>query len=775
VASGDLGRNEASALAPVQDPSDLAYVIYTSGSTGAPKGVMIDHRGAVNTILDINRRFAIGRDDRVLAISSLSFDLSVYDIFGTLAAGGTIVFPDAAAARDPERWLELIRRERVTVWNSVPALMSMLVEVAGGRPECAPRSLRVVLLSGDWIPLALPDQIRRSMPDVDVISLGGATEASIWSIAYRIDEIDPEWKSVPYGRPLANQYFHVLDERLDHRPVWVPGQLFIGGIGLAKGYWRDEESTRTRFFTHPRTGERLYRTGDLGRYLPDGNLEFLGREDFQVKIRGHRIELGEIETVLNQHPAIRESVCTVIGEERGNERLVAYVVPGDAQSRPAAGRASTPGQAWLEELFQDPAGRVLRDPLERLDFMLRQPGLRRIGPDQSRVALVKPRLDDALVRSYVERRSHRVFLPRPVTLEQLSDFLSCLLELDLDGSPLPKYRYASAGSLYPVQTYLYVHSGRFDGLGQGTYYYHPKEHALVPLRPGAAIDRSVHAPVNQPAFDQSAFSLFLVGELGAIAPLYGELAREFCLLEAGYMGQLLMTSARAARIGLCPIGRVDFQSMRDLFLLEETQVLLHSFVGGSVDMASLEAASLAGKASLETGPRSFETTEQLVRELRSFVQSKLPAYMVPSAVVVLEKIPLTPNGKVDRKGLPLPSAVFREPDQAAAAPRTDLERTLAGILQSMLGASPVAVNDNFFDLGATSIHIVQLYNQLRQLVRAEISVVELFQHPTIRSLADHLGERKDVRDALGHTNEQARKQIEAFNQRRRSAARRRDG
>jgi len=313
-------------LEPVQTPEDLAYVIYTSGSTGVPKGVIIDHRGAVNTIADINERFGVGAGDRVLALSSLSFDLSVYDIFGTLAAGGTIVLPESSAAKDPARWAELMVRENISIWNSVPALMQMMVEYATDRPDVF-QNLRLVLLSGDWLPLTLPGQIKSRRSGVQVVSLGGATEASIWSILYPIEEVSPDCPSVPYGKPMKNQRLYVFDEALEPSPVSVPGQLYIGGIGLAKGYWRNPEKTAASFITHPRTGERLYRTGDLGRFLPDGNIEFLGREDFRLKIRGFRIEAGEIEAALNQHPAVKASIVTAFGENHSQKRLVAYIVP----------------------------------------------------------------------------------------------------------------------------------------------------------------------------------------------------------------------------------------------------------------------------------------------------------------------------------------------------------------------------------------------------------------------------------------------------------------
>ncbi|MFD1319760.1 amino acid adenylation domain-containing protein [Micromonospora sonneratiae] len=315
------------ALRPV-DLADtaLAYVIYTSGSTGMPKGVMIDHRGAVNTLLDINERFGIGPADRVLAISSLSFDLSVFDIFGTLAAGAAVVTLDPELARDPAHWLDLARVHRVSVWNSVPALAGMLVDYAdGGHP--LPPSLRLTMLSGDWIPLTLPVRLRELLPGIRVDSLGGATEASIWSIHHPIDVVDPAWRSIPYGRALTHQRVYVLDDALRPRPTWATGHLYIGGVGLAQGYWRDETATTASFVSHPVTGERLYRTGDLGRLRPDGTIEFLGREDGQVKVHGYRVELGEIEAALEAHPGVRAGAVRLLGQAQGDKRLAAYVVP----------------------------------------------------------------------------------------------------------------------------------------------------------------------------------------------------------------------------------------------------------------------------------------------------------------------------------------------------------------------------------------------------------------------------------------------------------------
>ncbi len=429
-----------------QNPQDLAYVIYTSGSTGQPKGVMINHQGAVNTILDINQRFAIGSSDRVLALSSLNFDLSVYDIFGTLAAGGTIVIPAHTGTKDPAHWLELMLSEQVTIWNSVPTLMQMLVEYLSDQPEPASSSLRLVLLSGDWLPLSLPNQIQRLWKNVQLVSLGGATEASIWSIYYPIKITDPNWRSIPYGKPLQNQRFYVLNELMSSCPVWVSGQLYIAGIGLGLGYWRQAEKTTASFITHPQTGERLYKTGDLGRYLPDGNIEFLGREDFQVKINGYRVELGEVETALQQYPIIKEAVVIAVGESQNKQRLVAYVVHTSQQQLE---------QNLVEAYQPQQLTGIILDPGQRIEFKLKQPGLREFESAQIIIQLPLPTEYQSLTEADFKRQSYRQFLDQPISLEEFSQFLSCLKQIQLDDYPLPKYGYPSAESL--SCTDLFIH------------------------------------------------------------------------------------------------------------------------------------------------------------------------------------------------------------------------------------------------------------------------------------------------------------------------------
>ncbi len=306
---------------------DLAYIIFTSGSTGEPKGVEISHKAAVNTIEAINHMYGITDKDRVFQLSQLNFDLSVYDLFGVPSAGGAVIIPDAKQYKNPAHWAKMLAKYGVTVWNSVPALMQMLMIYMQYNGENESIPMRLVLLSGDWIPTELPDQIMERFEHIRVVSLGGATEGGIWSIYHdcvKGEITEKHLSSVPYGRPLPNQGYLVLDKEGNECPVWVAGDLYITGDSLANGYWKENELTDRAFVKY--RGEIIYNTGDRGCYHPGGEIEFLGRADNQVKLRGHRIELGEIEAAYKKLFDIR-SVSCVICEKAGEKAIAAVYVP----------------------------------------------------------------------------------------------------------------------------------------------------------------------------------------------------------------------------------------------------------------------------------------------------------------------------------------------------------------------------------------------------------------------------------------------------------------
>ncbi len=303
--------------------TDLAYVIFTSGSTGTPKGVCVSHRSIINTLFAVNAYIDVNQNDSILALSDVQFDLSVYDVFGTMMVGGTVVIPQSAKAKEPWYWNQLIDTHGITLWNSVPALMQLLLDYQTSH-DLQGYAFKAVLLSGDKIPLTLPARVQERAKQAKVLSLGGATEGTIWSIWYEIKKVAPHWMSIPYGRPMPNQMIYVFDEHLNPCPMGVRGEIYIGGIGVALGYWRDEHKTQACFIENTSFG-RLYKTGDIGYWDAAGYVVFDGRMDTQVKLRGYRIELAEIEHVLLGYLDIQQCTVLVCSKE-SSQYLVAYYV-----------------------------------------------------------------------------------------------------------------------------------------------------------------------------------------------------------------------------------------------------------------------------------------------------------------------------------------------------------------------------------------------------------------------------------------------------------------
>ena len=689
-----------SATEPNTDIDRLAYVIYTSGSTGTPKGVMIEHRAAQNTIADLTSRFQIGAHDRVLALSSLGFDLSVFDIFALLGAGGSMVIPDADALRDPDHWHDLLIKHQVTIWNSVPALMEVLVEYVESNGLTLPESMRLVLLSGDWIPTSLPGRIKALLPEAQIIGMGGATEASIWSIYYPITDVKPEWTSIPYGYPLANQTYHVLDAQGRDCPDWVTGELYIGGVGLSAGYWQDRELSEQRFITVGK--QRLYRTGDQGRFVPEGWIEFQGRNDHQVKIQGYRVETSEVEHVLRKHPAIEKCAVKAITTAGGSRQLAAYLVLRPAQAMPtledlrqfmrqalpdymvpatftpiatlaltsngkidyaslpapqepaptniSAQAASAVATEVLEaissivglshvsatqhllDLGIDSIGMIrlanrlqsnlgLRPKIGDLYRMTSiaeliswcesesRPSHRPAAPTKTSDASILPLITDPAERQafqatnlarrqfdqthtsvslpgesetdkFMARTTERHFSLAPIELACFGRWLSALQQIELQQKP--KYLYASAGGLYPVQTYIYVKAGRIEGLAEGLHYYDPVAHSIVHVSHANVIKREdFDALINQPIFDEAAFCVCFVGAMSRIEPMYGDDSQRFVNIEAGLMAQCLDLGAKAHGIGLCHVGELDATALINEIPQHFKPVWLLSLLGGA--------------------------------------------------------------------------------------------------------------------------------------------------------------------------------------------------
>lgn len=859
-ASGEPGIDGPAGRARPEDP---AYVIYTSGSTGDPKGVVISHGAAVNTVADINARFDVGPTDRVLSVVNLGFDLSVYDLFGVLGAGGTVVMPDPGRRGDPSHWAELVAEHRATLWNTVPSQLQMLQDYADSAAQDGQLdTLRLALLSGDWIPLTLPDRVRAAVPGLRVVSLGGATEAAIWSIWHPVEQMQPQWRSIPYGTPLANQTFHVLDDRLQDRPQWVPGELYIAGAGLAEGYLGDPERTAERFLTDADSGRRLYRTGDLGRRLPDGSIELLGREDTQVKIRGHRVELGEIESALRSHPALADA-AVLVEADRESGRLTGFAELAKVSNRtpahgarPVASVRQTAESAWkAAEAAVDPE--TFTALMQAVDTMAVQAMAAQLRADglfgdyvghtaadietatgvTTRHRRLLRRWLDALVGAGALRRdedgSYRDLIPagavglnaaweRIEELErqvgygrELLRFVrTCTMRLgemlrdkfDVRDVLFPGGEFGAARAVYREnQVGRSMNAVVAEVLGMLA-----EEHAdanvagpLRVLEVGAGIAGTTLDVVNamsehRPDYlftDVSEFFLSEARSTFADHPWmrYGTLDLNADLRGQGYLpnsadvvlcANVLHNSQDAAQVlqrlreVLAPGGWLVFieptrrhnyaqlvsmefeftdEDFRDLrvgsgqcfFTREQWLQLLAGAGAEEVHCVPPEdgALALAGQGVFLARFASdrVRTTPEAVL---AHVAMQLPDHMVPQSVQLLDQLPRSANGKLDRgaltRWLPGPGVGPRSASLPGETALDELEARVAALWVDLLGVETVGRDQDFYSLGGDSLLLSRMVGRLRTAVSeaAEVEWAVLLRqmllYPTVRGLVGYL-------------------------------------
>ncbi|MFI8323778.1 amino acid adenylation domain-containing protein [Streptomyces sp. NPDC085529] len=795
--------------APVPaEPGDPAYVIFTSGSTGLPKGVEVSHRAAVNTVEDLNERFGIGADDRVLAVSALDFDLSVWDVFGFLAAGGAAVLVPESGRRDAVEWLTLCRRHAVTVWNTVPALLEMALTAADGSP--LPGSLRLALLSGDWIGLDLPERLARATDGrCRFISLGGATEAAIWSNMYEVTEVPAGWRSIPYGTPLRNQKFRVVDKRGRDCPDWVPGELWIGGAGVALGYRGDPELTAARFPEHQ--GERWYRTGDLGRYWPDGNLEFLGRLDHQVKINGFRVELGEIESCLQGHPEVAQAV--VLPATEGRRELVAAVVE----------RSSAPDRVTAEpdrtrNPFLPPAATGETDP-HRIEHRLVEALLAEVvapltGPDAGHppvCAEQRPVVDvwcaylterDVLDRaadgthrhgsrwdevtspewiaSAREAAAGTPFETVAAALRWAGPLLSAILSGEADATALlddPVLAPEALGDLMPatadclraVAEDLRARGGdsapprvaEWDVAGgRGTARLlaalgsAPVDYTLLgSSKPALARTRTLleeqgHATrtawqspdaVAVPhlhAYDAVVANNVLhrmpdpdlaVATLALLLAPGGRLH----ILERAHPTPLALVTALPleARAGRFAAGRPETP------WLHGAERWRHACAAAGLTDVRVLRAEPGGELLLAADRPG--TAQGIAPDgLRGWVAERLPEHMVPDHFAVLPALPLSANGKIDRRQVRTVLEQFVDrPRDVDDPPRGDTETFVADRWTKLLGLESVGRAENFFRLGGDSLIATRFVAEVRGAWGVELPMRDVIRTPTVAGIS----------------------------------------
>ncbi len=866
----------ATTLPRQQRSNDIAYVIFTSGSTGQPKGVIISHQNALNTILDINQRFSVNEHDKVLALSNLSFDLAIYDIFGILSVGGAIVLPEANRVKEPSHWINLLTTHQITMWNTVPMFMQMLVEYLNHLPDNAhpalENTLRVTLLSGDWVPLELPYDVQHHFTSTLFISLGGATEGSIWSIIYPVEAIDPDWKSIPYGMPMTNQHMYVLDEQLNYTPFDIIGEIHIGGKGVALGYWNDPKRTAVSFITHPETGERLYKTGDLGKWSSKGYIEFIGRKDTQVKISGHRIELGEIESSLSQHPSVKQ--CAVVTCDQGKQKkLAAYVVPNSVEAEKfidcdeytkdwtevyegiyqsstvidptlntAGWRSSYTGELISEhemrEWVENTVNRILAlNPKNVLEIGCGTGLLvSRIAPHcTSYIATDISPTAVAMVRVLAESTTHLnhvTALQRPAddfsewdvlevdtiiinsvtqhfpSAEYLLEVVNkatklllpsgCLFIGDIRNLDLLEAYHASV-QLHKTTTHL--SKDEFLRKVQAQMQ-HEKELLISPdffyaLRnaiPGLQHvqvqikSEELHNEMSKFRYDTT---LYISNEpVFAIIPTWQDWTTESDLHTLYQQLQVWKesdpTTLQAMCIKAIPNIRLSQEAMTlqwlhtvDNFGFDSTAALKASIPTGiephvliqlgkslglrtelywndeySIQLFDVvflnQPASVVGLIVVDTNPHCIEgdprqyvnnpliskLQHSLVPELIRHLEVKLPYYMVPFSLTLLAYMPLSSNGKVDRKALPEPLKEVSQQQSYTTLIATNVETILSQLFCEALDLDNVNIDSNFFDLGGNSLLAVHLITKINQRFETTHPVSLLFTHQTIQELSE---------------------------------------
>ncbi|MFJ6666550.1 amino acid adenylation domain-containing protein [Streptomyces sp. NPDC091383] len=851
----------------VAHADNTAYVIFTSGSTGKPKGVTVAHRPVHNLLNWCARTFGFGPDDVGLCVTALDFDLSVFDIFGLLGVGGGLYIADAMQQRDPEMLLDVLLSEPVTFWNSVPGTLNQLVPLlpqAAGHPGVG--RLRLLFLSGDFTPLSLPDAIRGAFPRAEVVSLGGATEATVWSNFFRVGEIDPRWRSIPYGRPIDNARYYVLDERLQPCPVGTEGDLYIGGPVTALGYVDRPGLTAERFVADPFGpvgGRRIYRTGDRASFFPDGTICFLGRADGQVKVRGFRIELGEVQHALGQHPAVRQAIALTRRDAADDLRLVAYVLPDpDAMgSVVAADEQVGEWQEIYDQGYLDGAEREFGDDfamwvssytgepiaLDRMRAWRDAAVARILGLGPRRVLEIGAGTGLLLARIAGQVESYVATDFSGPVLERLGAQLAgagldgrvrlmCRRADELDDIPgtFDTIVLNSVAQYFPDEDYLtQVLDGAWEKVEPGgrlvlgdlrrarslrafqLAVQRAKRGDIPPAQLRGAVEQALllekELVVDPEWFHRWAET---AGAAGVDVRLkdgayHNELTRhryEVVLHKPGdpagpprevgavpaleWDGELSALAARvralgapAVRLTHIPNARIveEVAAARELGLEESeprrvpaldpeeltawaTRQGWHAALtwsGGAADR--FEAVVLTDEAEAPralTGtfvpvayagawindPAAAASVAALPAALREFLPTRLPEYMVPSAIIPIGSVPLTPNGKLDRAALPAPE--YAATTRRGRAPSTPEEKSLCAIFAGVLGLETVGVDDNFFTIGGHSLLATRVVSRVRAAHGVEIPIRTIFEAPTVAELVTHLGGTATTRPPL---------------------------
>ncbi len=734
---------------------ELAYVIYTSGSTGKPKGVAIEHGQLASYVEAVRERLELPAEGKYGTVSTIAADLGNTVIFPPLCSGGSVHLIHEDRATNGAALAEYQKREGMDVMKIVPSHLAALQSVERGG-DVLPRQRLV--LGGEASRTEWVRQLMKQKPGMVVCNHYGPTETTVGAIACEVREEDLETVSgnVPLGKPLKNARVYILDGQQQLVPIGVPGELCIGGSGVGRGYLNREELTREKFLKDPFQGEgRMYRTGDQGRYLSDGRVEFLGRIDQQVKVRGYRVELGEIEAVLKEHGEVRDAVVAV----RGEGELVAYVVPKEG------------GAAGVSQ------GNVWKLPN----------GMRVAQVNRNETEYIYQEIFElqAYVKHGIGIEDGGTILDVGANIGLFSVFANCVAKepriYAFEPNPVVYAALEKNVKAYGKRTEA-VGVGMAAEEGEAELTFFEGFSLLSGFYADAVVEKQVvkdYVKNQQKGSGKSEAEMEREAEEMLAGRFEAKTFRAQLKTVSGFMEERGIGEVELLKVNveksewevLKGVKKGDWGKIRQLVVevdvkgnLEPIVKLLES-EGYEVLVEQdelLERTELCYVYAIRPGPKGrlvrqekkgghvkrvkpLEVKIPGVEELKKHVGGKLPEYMVPSRYVYLEALPLTSNGKVDRKSLPEPGSAAKNPgvEGRKVSPRNDQERVIADIWQEVLGLKEVGVTEDFFELGGHSLRATQVVSRISEALSLQVPLRALFDSPSVSGLSQAIDEVRD--------------------------------
>jgi amino acid adenylation domain-containing protein/FkbM family methyltransferase len=753
----------------------LAYGIYTSGSTGRPKLSGVRHEGLVNLLSWFIREFAIAEGDRNLVITSPSFDLTQKNLLAPLLAGAEVHLAPLEDF-DPRRIVESIGEQGISLLNCTPSMFYAIADAPDHRLASL-TSLRCVFLGGEPIITRRLLRLARSPHfNAEIVNTYGPTECTDVVSFYRLPDLESFTDSrVPIGTPIDNVRLFVLDENLGRVPVGAPGELCIAGLAVGAGYLNDSALTSQRFVPNPysvESRERLFRTGDRAKYLSDGNIDFLGRADFQVKLRGFRIELGDIEATLRQHSAVKEVVVAPVGFSPAEGQLAAFVVPEPELASPLVNflRLRREGMLADHSTHELPNGMlVVHRNRSETEFVYRElfeehsyfrHGIE-LGPGATVFDVgANIGLFVLYLARYYPGTKIYAFEPIPPV------FAALQLNTQAYGVDVRSFQIGLSNASGTAEFYHYPHvsilSGRYASeredrqtvrnflltqrsLGDGPKLSEDNITELLQERLSSEQFTCALKTVSQVIREHSVDCIDLLkvdvekselDVLRGVEPEHWPLIRQVTVEVHDAGGKLEEVCRLLKQYGF----EVHFE--QDIIL--ETAGMFNVYARRSENPGRVADSRKADKSAINgrdlARRRIWEGPDALKRELAEFTGTKLPDYMVPGLFVLLDGLPKTPSGKLNRSALVRIANDQLQNRAEFIPPRTTLEQKLAATWTEVLGISRIGISDNFFDLGGHSLSATQMVARVRDEFEVELPLRLIFEHPTIEDFSKILVE-----------------------------------